>query len=120
MNTASFKDYLNTDFMTKAFKIHSADNVATVLEEAGDRVVVFGAEDLEINACSTIPANHKVAVRFIAAGEAVVKFGVPIGHATTDIQTGDWVHLNNLASDMDERSGTFDPATGAPTDTRYE
>ena len=51
---------------------------------------------------------------------AVVKFGVRIGHATAAIRAGDWVHLHNCASDVDERSGTLDLHTGATTDTKYE
>ena len=114
------KENLNTKLMNKAFKIHSADNVATVLDETEGRIAVLGSEEFELDARSVIPAGHKVALRCIAAGDAVVKFGVRIGHATADIQAGEWVHLNNLASDLDERSGTLDAATGAPTDTRYE
>jgi hypothetical protein len=53
----------------------------------------------------------------IATGEAVVKFGVRIGHATQPIRRGAWVHLHNLASDLDQRSGTLDLNSGAPTDT---
>jgi altronate dehydratase small subunit len=52
-------------------------------------------------------------------GGAVVKYGVRIGHATQAIQRGAWVHLHNLASDFDERSGTLDLHSGAPTDTAY-
>jgi hypothetical protein len=53
----------------------------------------------------------------VGAGEAVVKFGVRIGHATKSIKRGAWVHLHNLASDLDERSASLDLHSGAPTDT---
>jgi altronate hydrolase/altronate dehydratase small subunit len=46
-----------------------------------------------------------------------MKFGVRIGHATEPIKRGGWVHLHNLASDLDERSGTLDLHSGAPSDT---
>ena len=49
--------------------------------------------------------------------EAVIKYGVRIGHATQPVARGAWVHLHNLASDLDERSGTLDLHSGAPTDT---
>jgi len=58
-----------------------------------------------------------MALRDIAADEAIVKYGVRIGHATRSINRGDWVHLQNLASDLDERSGTLELHSGVPTDT---
>ena len=43
------------------------------------------------------PMGHKIAVRPIPAGEAVVKFGQIIGYATTDIAAGAHVHVHNCA-----------------------
>ena len=43
-----------------------------------------------------IQPGHKVAVRPIDAGEAIVKYGQPIGLATTAIHPGDHVHTHNL------------------------
>jgi len=43
--------------------------------------------------------GHKLARRAIAAGEKVLKYGAPIGHATAPIARGEHVHLHNLASD---------------------
>jgi hypothetical protein len=43
--------------------------------------------------------GHKVAARAISAGERILRCGVPIGSATTDIAAGAWVHTHNLASD---------------------
>jgi altronate hydrolase len=44
-----------------------------------------------------IPAGHKVALRDLAAGTLVRKYGHVIGVATTDILAGDHVHVHNLA-----------------------
>jgi hypothetical protein len=55
--------------------------------------------------------GHKVAARAISAGERIVRCGVPIGSATTDIPAGAWVHTQNLASDYLE---TFARRGGAP------
>ena len=71
----------------------------------------------EIIAPEKFRRGHKVALRDVAAGEAIIKFGVRIGHATKPIARGAWVHLHNLASDLDDRSGTLDLHSGAPTDT---
>ena len=103
--------------MPSAFHLHSSDNVATLLDDADGAARVIGAQPQEIQLREKIQRGHKVALRDIAAGEAVVKFGVRIGHATQPIRRGTWVHLHNLASDLDERSGTLDLHSGAPTDT---
>ena len=60
-------------------QIHPRDNVAVLLQAEGD-----------------IPAGHKIALRPIAAGEAVIKYGDPIGTATRDIAPGEHVHSHNL------------------------
>jgi altronate dehydratase small subunit len=105
----------------RAFQIQPQDNVATMADDIpGGAVELSGAAHGEISAREKISRGHKVAVRDIAAEEPVIKFGVRIGHATQPIPRGAWVHLHNLASDLDERSGTLDLHSGAPTDTVYE
>lgn len=110
----------------RAFVIAKADNVATLLADvpAVTKIRLLGETEGEstVAAASDIPAAHKVALRAIAAGESVIKYGHRIGHATRDIAAGEWVHLHNCGSDVDERSNTLDVHTGAPsdTDTAYE
>ena len=102
----------------RSFQIQPQDNVATMIDDAAaGSIEVLGATRCEIAAKEKIERGHKIALRDIAANEAVVKFGVRIGHATQPIARGTWVHLHNLASDLDERSGTLDLHSGAPTDT---
>ena len=36
------------------------------------------------------------------------------------IQQGEWVHLHNCSSRLDERSNAFDVRTGVPEDVTYE
>jgi len=50
-----------------------------------------------------IPRGHKVALRDIAAGAQVRKYGQSIGVAKGDIAAGDHVHTHNLAMDLAER-----------------
>lgn len=104
--------------MPDAFQIHADDNVATLLD-GGDAGAarVLGARPQDIVLLERIERGHKVALRDIAADEAVIKYGTRIGHATRAIPRGAWVHLHNLASDLDDRSGTLDLHSGAPTDT---
>jgi (2R)-sulfolactate sulfo-lyase subunit alpha len=45
-----------------------------------------------------VPLGHKVAMRAIARGARVMKYGSPIGEATADIAAGDHVHVHNLRS----------------------
>ncbi len=103
----------------RAFQIQPHDNVATLIDDAlPGAVEVMGATRGEVLATEKIERGHKVALCGLAANETVTKFGVRIGHTTRSIGRGEWVHLHNLASDLDDRSGTLDPHTGAPTDTR--
>ena len=51
--------------------------------------------------------GHKIAVRPIAKGEAVRKYGQIIGFASADIATGDHVHVHNLSADAFERDYAF-------------
>ena len=44
--------------------------------------------------------GHKYALRDIAAGENVIKYGMPIGHATCPIRKGEHVHVHNVATNL--------------------
>ena len=104
--------------MPRAFQIQTEDNVATLMDDAlAGSVEIIGANKSTVTTSEKIARGHKIALKDIAANEAVIKFGVRIGHATQAIPRGAWVHLHNLASDLDERSGTLDLHSGAPTDT---
>ena len=47
-----------------------------------------------------ISDGHKYALCDIAKGENVIKYGQPIGHATSDIKEGEHVHTHNLATNL--------------------
>ena len=101
----------------RAFQVHTNDNVATLLDDADGAVQIIGSKPQEIRLLERISRGHKVALTDIAANAPVMKFGTRIGHAIKPIVRGAWVHLHNLGSDVDERSGTLDLQSGAPTDT---
>lgn len=105
-----------------AFRIDTRDNVATALTELAPGPVQLAGdgESAQVEATEPIPRGHKLAVKFIAKGADVVKYGVPIGIATADIAPGSWVHLHVMRSAYDERSAHLNLRTGAPEDTRYE
>ena len=106
----------------RCFQIRPEDNVATLLDDAEAEVVrVLGQPEAAVLLLvGPVRLGHKIAVREIPAGEPIIKFGVRIGTAVSPIRAGEWVHLHNCRSDYDERSGTLDLTSGAPTDTRYE
>lgn len=107
--------------MTRAFQISSTDNVATLLDDAADQVTISGDGDAaKLTLAEPVKLGHKVALRAIAAGESIVKFGVSIGVARQAIAPGEWVHLHNCASRYDERSADFDIETGAAQDRHYD
>jgi altronate dehydratase small subunit len=108
--------------MSPCFQVHPNDNVATLLKDAaaGTLEVINGDERYSLPLLETVKLGHKIALVAIQPGDAVIKHGFRIGHATKVILRGAWVHLHNLASDLDERSNTLDLHSGAPTDTVYE
>jgi hypothetical protein len=107
--------------MKRAFQVHAADNVATVLADVGVEQIeiVHGGGRRIIPVRQEISYGHKVALADLRAGESILKYGIPIGTATRDIRQGEWVHLHNCASIYDTRSTTLDVESGATTDTPY-
>lgn len=83
--------------MNAVLVVTDRDNVATALEplEAGREIAVSGRT---VRVRQPIPSGHKVALRAIAAGEAVIKYGSPIGRADIAIAAGDHVHVHNVSS----------------------
>jgi altronate dehydratase len=83
--------------MKPVIVISDRDNVATALEplEAG-RPLTVGGRTVVVR--EAIPSGHKVALRPIAAGDAVIKYGGSIGIATADIDQGALVHAHNVES----------------------
>jgi hypothetical protein len=80
------------------FMLAVDDNVAVATRtiEAGEIVAIDGQP---VRIRETIPTGHKVAIRPIAAGEKITKYGAPIGSATRDIMPGQYVHTHNVKSD---------------------
>lgn len=93
-----------------AIHLHPADSVAIarVAIHAGFTLRVAGRE---VRAKSAIPAGHKIAVRSIAKGENVVRYGQVIGPASAAIEAGDWVHSHNLA--FEERTPDYEFPSGS-------
>ena len=74
---------------TRFIRISARDNVAVAVE-----ALRAGEEACGVTLTQDIPAGHKFALLPIAAGEDVIKYAFPIGHATADIAPGAWVHTH--------------------------
>ena len=74
------------------------DNVGVLTQSvvAGTRLRV-GHQDVAL--AHSLGLGHKLALRDIAVGEKIMKYGCPIGSAITAIPAGDHVHLHNMKSD---------------------
>lgn len=105
----------------RCFRVSSMDNVATLLEDAGcEQIEILGSEQMQtVNISEPISLGHKVALRLILKGAEVVKYGVPIGIATANIQPGEWVHLHNCRSQIDIRSSQFVLSSGPDKDVSH-
>ena len=81
--------------MNKLVRITDRDMVAVALEplHAGD-TIDYGSGSVTL--LQDLPMGHKAALRSIRKGEAVIKYGFPIGQATEDIPEGAHVHSHNL------------------------
>jgi altronate dehydratase len=102
--------------------ISERDNVATALQalEPGRDLPL---ERGHISVWDAVPSGHKIALRTIRAGEAVVKYGSPIGLATVEIPAGAHVHTHNLAStrgrgDLEAPPPEPQPRLAEPPDER--
>lgn len=71
--------------MDKKYIIHKQDNVLISLDHTEDRI-----------------RGHKYALRDIREGEAVIKYGQPIGVAIKDITKGRHVHTHNLKTMLND------------------
>lgn len=83
--------------MNELIRINPSDFVAVALRplKEGETIAVSGA-DFSLDIHEDIPMGHKVSLKDIAKGEAVIKYGFPIGESTQEIKKGYHVHTNNM------------------------
>ena len=89
--------------MNIALKVSDLDNVATIFANDvtdGTEVEVRDKKGNAETICviGDVPYGHKIAVKDIAVGELIMKYGEEIGVATHDIKKGEYVHVHNLDS----------------------
>ncbi|PAV28349.1 hypothetical protein CIL05_17085 [Virgibacillus profundi] len=81
-----------------AIQITQIDQVATSAVDLapGDTVLITGNQQLiSIKVKEKIPSGHKIAIKDIAEGGEIYKYGEVIGEATEAIHAGHWVHVHN-------------------------
>ena len=96
--------------MKRFLKINAADNVAVALADDLHEGETLDVEGVAVTLREDVARGHKFALRDIAAGENVVKYGYPIGHATQDVPQGGWIHTHNLKTNLrDDLEYTYAP-----------
>ena len=106
--------------MKAALVISDRDNVATALQplEPG---LLLDLGGVTVTVVEMVPAGHKIALRPIASGDPIVKYGSPIGTASMAIAAGAHVHTHNVVSgrgrgDLDARAAGAEARLAEPPD----
>jgi galactarate dehydratase len=73
----------------RSIRMHDKDNVAIVANDGGLPAGTVFPDGLVLK--DKVPQGHKVALRFIPQGDAILRYNVVIGHALRDIEPGQWV-----------------------------
>jgi (2R)-sulfolactate sulfo-lyase subunit alpha len=86
-----------------ALSHEDVDDVAVVIQDisAGDDVNIVTLEGKSlgvVKAVENIPLGHKIALRDMADGHDVIKYGRAIGRTRKDIAKGAHVHTQNVRS----------------------
>lgn len=85
------------------FVLHdAADSVAVVVVEGVKGGMPLAGwimdEDrlVSLEARQDIPIGHKVALKDMAAGDTVIKYGVDMGRVVAPIRAGEHAHVHNI------------------------
>ncbi len=78
-------------------RLHPDDDCLVAIRplRSGETVLVEGTS---VQVEADMPVGHKVASRFLGAGEPVRKCGAVIGRTTAKVEVGSLLHLHNLES----------------------
>ena len=96
--------------MKELIKINSNDNVVIALRNFTASEVIE-VDDHKITLLSDVERGHKIALRDIAEGEDIIKYGYPIAVAYAAIKKGEHVHVQNVKTKLGEvMEYTYSPA----------
>ncbi|MCB1787563.1 MAG: galactarate dehydratase [Chromatiaceae bacterium] len=83
-----------TSVTALSIKVDERDNVAIIVNGDGARAGSRLTDGTEL--LHDVPQGHKVALQYIARGQAIVRYGETIGFALDDIARGSWIDENML------------------------
>lgn len=81
-------------------QLNTQDNVVVALKPLKKGTII---SDYQLTLLEDVPQGHKIAIRPIEENENVIKYGVPIGHATQAIAPGNWIHTHNLKTNLSDK-----------------
>ncbi len=81
--------------MNKTIIINENDNVAVALTN-----LTKGEVYNDVTLLEDITQGHKFALKDFKKGENIIKYGYPIGRATSDIKKGEHVHEHNVETNL--------------------
>lgn len=87
-----------------ALRLSPEDDVAIALQKLDEGKCL---DDLGVTLGQPVPRGHKIALRAIAEGATLRRYGQIIGVATADIAAGDHVHVHNLGMGGPARAHDF-------------
>jgi (2R)-sulfolactate sulfo-lyase subunit alpha len=83
--------------------LHDAkDTVAVAVVEgikAGTELTAWIMDDdrtVSVKALQDIPMGHKIAMKSMAVGDTVYKYGVDIGKVVASVKVGEHAHVHNI------------------------
>ncbi len=95
-------------------RLHPEDDVVICRRTAAEGAAWTAPNGESIGSSRPIDLGHKMAIRAVAAGEPVRRYGQLIGFATRPIAPGDWVHTHNLG--IGELHQAYEFCTAIPAD----
>ncbi|HZJ82744.1 MAG TPA: altronate dehydratase family protein [Clostridia bacterium] len=80
--------------------INKEDNVVTALLPLKKGTIVR-VDNRDIEVSEDIDVGHKMAIEDILEDRDIIKYGAPIGHARQAINSGSFVHVHNISTNLD-------------------
>lgn len=81
----------------KLLLLDDRDNIAIAVTDLRSGEVT-SMNQLRLTIRSDVPRGHKVALHAIARGADIIRYGEPVGEATSGIAAGEHVHVQNVIS----------------------
>ena len=80
-------------------KLNQRDSVVVALSPIPKATQLVVDQQI-VTTLEDIPQGHKIALVDLKEGENVIKYGYPIGHVTTDVKAGEWLHTHNVKTNL--------------------